>query len=325
MDRILVAEKMDYEEFLEEWKNGKSYIIALTSGSTGQPKEIRLNKDFVERSAERTNRFFSIGCNSRLHSCVSPDFIGGKMMAVRAEIGKCRLTWENPSNEPLKDQDRGEKIDLLSVVPSQMIYILEHLESLPDLGAVIIGGGKIPNELRERIAASGINAYESYGMTETASHIALRKVENQEIPFHTIEGISVECDERKCLKIKFDSGEVFITNDLAEAYSGQEFIIKGRIDNIINSGGKKVSPEEIENKISSLISSPFMIKGETDSKWGERIVLVIEGEKNDFDIEVLHKEIQRLLPRWQVPKQIKIIDKLPRTKNGKLIRFNDVS
>lgn len=310
---------MDFTEFLNEWRNGEDFIIVNTSGSTGTPKTVRLNKKFVKESAQRTINFFSIVAGSRLHSCVSPDFIGGKMMGVRAEIAGANLTWENPSNKPLQNSDKDDKIDLLAVVPSQMEFISEQKDSLPEIRNIIVGGAPIPLKLRKKIVESRLNAYETYGMTETASHIALRKISADNIPFKTLPGITVSTDEEGALKILFDDGKMFQTNDIAEIHTPTEFFIIGRRDNIINTGGKKVNPLEIENKISQFIPSPFLITGFPDDKWGEKIVLIIE-TADYINKDEIKDKCRLILPGWMVPKEIVTVNKLPLTANGKIRR-----
>ena len=311
---------MTFEEFIEEWRNDKDYIIVHTSGSTGDPKEIKLPKNFVRESAERTNGFFGLTRDSHFHSCVSPDFIGGKMMAVRSEMVKGKLTWENPSNQSLKDLSKDDKIDLVAVVPSQMHFILDNKDILPAIQNIIIGGSSIHPDLRSKIAASGLNAYETYGMTETSSHIALRKISSDIVPFHTLPGISVKTDEDNCLVINFDSGEEFITNDIAEIVSDTEFYILGRKDDVIISGGKKLHPSEIESILAEIIHQPFLISGIPDEKWGQKIILRIEGKEDpelNKDIEILLKQ---KVESWKRPKEIIYVEKLPLTPNGKIIR-----
>lgn len=329
---------MTFEEFFSEWRDNRDYIMALSSGSTGNPKTIFLSKKFVIESALRTNNYFGINSNSKLHSCVSPDFIGGKMMAVRAEISGAKLTWEIPSNQPLKDVDSFNPIDLLAVVPSQMLYIIEHQNLLPEIRNIIIGGSSIHPHLKEKIVESGLRSYETYGMTETASHIALRKVSKENIPFHTLPGIEVSVDNESCLKIKFKDGSEFITNDIAEVISSTEFFIKGRRDYILITGGKKINPVEIEEKIVPYIDRPFCISGVPDEKWGEKLVLLIEDpelaernhdnkfiddscktkvSKNSAD---LIKKLKSILKSWMVPKEIIYLPSLPRTSNGKIKR-----
>ena len=315
---------MTYEEFIEEWGNEKNHILAKTSGSTGIPKEISLSKDFVKESALRTITFFNLNERSRLHSCVSPDFIGGKMMAVRATLVNAALTWEEPSNAPIKYLDNNEEIDLLAVVPSQILYILENISHLPKINNIIIGGSKIHPELKSKIAASGLNAYETYGMTETASHIALRKISTEDTLFETLPGITVRKNKNDCLVIHFESGMEITTNDICEIISERKFLIKGRKDNVIISGGKKINPTEIEDKISSLISYPFLIASLPDEKWGEKIILVIECDNTSLQPFSSDKFVG-LLEKWEIPKEIYAVEKLPRTANNKLIRFKDSS
>ena len=308
---------MTFEEFLDEWNNGKDFIVAHTSGSTGSPKEILLSKDFVAQSAQRTNDFFRLTENSHLHSCVSPDFIGGKMMGVRALISGASLTWETPSNQPLAKLDPKYKIDLLAVVPSQMLYILDNRNSLPEIKNVIIGGSSIHPELRKKIAESGINAYETYGMTETASHIALRKVTREEPHFDLLPGIKISTDDEGCLIIGFENGYSVKTNDIAVLVSETQFHIRGRKDLIIISGGRKINPIEVERKISKLISVPYLITSVPDPKWGEKVILLIETAQ---DSPSLMDEIKKILQPWEIPKEIRLVTRLPRTPNGKLQR-----
>ena len=311
---------MTFEEFIREWQSPASEIEAHTSGSTGDPKTIRLDKEFVRASALRTNSFFGINSTSRLHSCVAPDFIGGKMMAVRAVEAGCRLTWEKPSNRPLEALGKEETVDLLAVVPSQMIHILDNLPVMPEIRAVIIGGSAIDPHLRRKIVASGLNAYETYGMTETASHIALRKIADGVEGFSLLPGISVALDNRGCLEIMFDSGERVVTNDLATLLSPTEFRIDGRHDHMILTGGRKVNPFKVEEKLAGLIRFPFVITSEPDEKWGSRVVLKIEAPEGMSGLEDLTEKMKRLLDPWEVPKRTILVERLDYTKNGKLKR-----
>ncbi len=324
---------MTFEDFIDEWNSGGGSIEAFTSGSTGTPKRILLDKEFVRGSARRTISFFGIEKDWHLHSCVAPDFIGGKMMAVRALETGCRLTWEPPSNRPLSMLPQNDTVDLLAVVPSQMLHILEHLDQLPEIRNIIVGGSAINPALRERIAHSGLAAYESYGMTETASHIALRRIGSDDEWFSPLEGIRVMTDDRGCLAIEFESGERIVTNDLADTEDGR-FRIMGRYDHVIVTGGRKVNPFEVEKKISDLIGSPFVISGVDDEKWGKRVILRIErtehsvmdigseetrNDDEDF-IRSLSERMRERLEPWEMPKEIVISDRLERTPNGKIRR-----
>lgn len=310
---------MEYSDFLKEWKNNLPYITVHTSGSTGDPKEIKLDKAFVKESALRTINFFGLTPGSRLHSCVSPDFIGGKMMMVRAEILGCKFTWETPSNKSLTDIGPEEKITLLSVVPSQMIFLLDHPELLSQVETFLIGGSRISQILRKKILDSGVNAYETYGMTETASHIALRKIESEEKPFETLKNIEINKDERGCLEIIFENGTKISTTDICELAGPGKFYILGRADNVINSGGKKINIEFLENRIEELLGFPVRVYGAPDEKWGERIEMEIE-ERNVGRWKEKEALLKENLVSWMVPKAIKTVKKFNLTANGKIKR-----
>lgn len=310
---------MNYDEFIAEWLNSDDSIKVRTSGSTGIPKEILLTKDFVRKSALRTISYFGLDSRSYLHSCISPDYIGGKMMAVRALETGCRFTWEQPSNRPLKDLGKNLEITLLSVVPSQLLHIISHKEELPKMKNILAGGAPVVPSLKKAIIDSGLNVYETYGMTETASHIALKKLSDED-RFHTLKGITVSSDDKGCLNISFDSGENFITKDLAEIFSDTSFRIVGRADFIINTGGKKVNPEDVERRLEPLVGAPFVLISIPDEKWGEKIVMLIESEQGKFSEDKI-KKMKEILQPHEVPKIIKYVTYLARTDNGKINRI----
>lgn len=306
---------MTYEEFLEEWNSESGQIECRSSGSTGTPKTILIPKREMRLSAIRTCSFLNIPEGSHFHSCISPDYIGGKMMAVRAAVMQGTLTWEIPSNRPEIGHGNG-KIDLLAVVPSQMIDIVERKDELPEISTIIIGGGSIPVSLRKKIARSGFNAWETYGMTETSSHIALRKVREEEDWFQTLEGITVTTTSESRLVINIEGWQTFVTNDIAEIRNSREFRIKGRADNVIISGGKKIHAEEVESILESALDCPLMITSKPDEKWGERVVLIIDdGKSEEADAKIM-ATCRRLLRPECVPKEIEH-KKIPLTGNGK--------
>lgn len=304
---------MDYPTFINQWINGTDSIECTTSGSTGTPKVIFLPRREVAASAWRTIRFFRINADSHLHSCISPDFIGGKMMAVRACECGAKLTWETPSNRPLREYRNGP-IDLLAVVPSQMIDILDHSCEIPEIKHIIVGGAPIPPQLRERIAASPLDVWETYGMTETASHIALRKVVAGNIPFQTLPGIRVHTDSESRLIIEIDGWQRILTNDIAEITAPGDFRILGRHDNVIITGGKKVHPEVVENILEAALGMEVLISGEPDLKWGQKVVMSIASETpSDNELTTF---FHALLPPESRPKII-YRREIPKTSNGK--------
>lgn len=330
---------MTYQEFIKEWSDNNPFFTAHTSGSTGIPKEIQISREVAIESAKRTIVYFQINENTRLHSCISPDFIGGKMMAVRAALADANLSWETPSNHPvlITVDNHGNRIvpDFVAVVPSQMLGIIELLNSqslsaeekskIRSNTVFLCGGAPVNDHLAARIIKENLRVFESYGMTETCSHIALRRV--GEDFFTPLDSISVTTDKRQCLVIEVPHLNPIVTNDIALLNTDGSFRILGRYDNVIISGGKKIFPEEIE-KILLPVLSPYdvtdiMASGRKDNLWGEILCIDIECDKvtdNVNIIEICRNLAASLLPSWQRPKQIRIVSRLPRTPNGKLDR-----
>lgn len=312
---------MTYDDLLREWQAASPSMLCHTSGSTGTPKDILIPKEQMLRSAARTNAFFGIDGSSHLYSAISPDFIGGKMMLVRSLEAGCSFGYEPPTNTPLSNY-RGPEISLVSVVPSQMLHILDNLDAIPPVRAFLVGGAPVSNALRQRIADAGINVYESYGMTETSSHIAVRRVGTEPTPFTTLGDITVSSHEG-CLKIHIPGWQDLVTNDLATILSPTTFIVNGRRDNMIISGGIKISPEEIENALSPFIATPFYISSVPHPKWGEAVTLVMLG--NDTVAPLGETELQQIfvrhLPSVKRPKQIVYRPEFEYTASGKIRRI----
>ncbi|MDE5790113.1 MAG: AMP-binding protein [Muribaculaceae bacterium] len=309
-----------YRELKKSWFDSSDSILCHSSGSTGIPKRIYIPKKEMTASALRTCEFFNINASSHLHSCISPDYIGGKMMLIRSIVSGANFTYEPPSSRPLGDiQD--DYIDLVSVVPTQMIHILEHPEIWNSIGNYLIGGAAIHPNIRKNIIDKGIKAFESYGMTETASHIALREVKDGEDWFRTLPGISVFPHTENRLGIRIEGWKDFLTNDIAEINSENSFRILGRADNVINTGGKKVFPESIEQKLNAYLDFSFYITSRQDEKWGESVVLVT----TPWNIENVSEEkifeiCRATLVPWEVPKEIIRVEHFELTGNGKIKR-----
>lgn len=309
---------MTYDDFFTQWRDSSTHIECHTSGSTGKPSTIFLPKEQMRNSALRTISFFNLDATSHLHSCIAPDFIGGKMMGVRADVLKCAFTYETPSNQPLCNC-QSDSLSLVAVVPSQMIYILDNLHTLPNVDNFLIGGSAIPDTLRRRIIDAGINAFESYGMTETSSHIALRKITELSSYFQTLPGISVSLSDNHTLEIEIEGWQKITTNDIARLHESNQFEILGRADNVIISGGKKIHPEEIERKLSAKFDFRFFVTSRPDHKWGQRLILVAEAPESFT--EQIRLDCIELLDKHEIPKEIICKDRLELTNNGKIKRF----
>ncbi|MDE6007209.1 MAG: AMP-binding protein [Muribaculaceae bacterium] len=306
---------MTYEEFIQEWRGETDNVICHTSGSTGEPQTISLPKRELWKSASRTNRFFNLGDRSHYHSCIAADYIGGKMMAVRSEVSGGILTYETPSNRPLKDYSGGP-VDLLAVVPSQMIHILDNEETMPPIRNIIVGGAPIPAGLRKRIAESGLNVWETYGMTETCSHIALRKIDVCTSGFSVLDGIEISKTIDGCLKIRLDGWKEIETHDMVEIAEDGTFEILGRSDSMIITGGKKVNPLTIERALEEEFGCEILVTSEPDEKWGEKIVYLIEDTDLQVNDTAIKEYARREFKEECHPKEIRHM-KLPRTANGK--------
>lgn len=319
---------MTQKEFEKVWRDANDSVICHTSGSTGVPKEIKLSKDFMKESAKRTNAFFNITSDSRLHTCLDFNYIASKMMTVRADIAGCMLTSEIPSSHPLQEISKDEIIDLLSVVPTQMDWIISSDSPWFGIRHILVGGAPIGKMLRRLISLSSYDSWETYGMTETASHIALRKIEDDDRPFVTFEGISVFVNENGCLVIDMPDGERLSTNDLAEVLSPNEFRILGRADNCVISGGIKIIPEELERQLGPFIAFDYCVSSVPDSKWGEKLVIVVDTSKTTLSMDLLKAAIGVRLKQYRkilnlgikAPKEVICLSSLPKAANGKIDR-----
>lgn len=319
---------MTQEEFEKIWHDDSDFVVCHTSGSTGEPKEIKLSKDYMRKSAVRTNKFFGIVSSCRLHTCLDFEYIASKMMTVRADEAKCVLTSEAPTSKPLGSIGQEETVDLLSVVPAQMEWILDNAERWKGIRHILIGGSAIPKMMRRRIALSGFDAWETYGMTETASHIALRKVGEEELPFVALDGISVEVNEEGCLIVNMPDGMRLVTNDVASVESARKFRILGRADNCVISGGIKIMPEDLEQKLGPFIAFDYCISSVPDKKWGEKLVLAVEISEETLDEDLIKDAVGVRLKQYRKildlgvksPKDVVCLKELPRTANGKIDR-----
>lgn len=313
----LIGSTPEAEAFLREWFGPAPTVSAHTSGSTGTPKHIELLKADMRLSAEGTCRRFGIGAESVLGLPLSAGYIAGKMMIVRALASGAKLWVEAPSSEPFAAAPADVVFDLVSVVPAQTDGLLR-------LGSgrvrrALIGGAPVTSADERRVIESGIEAYATYGMTETCSNVALRRFGSE--TYEANDGFSFAVDGRGCLVVKSPvmSFGSLTTNDLVELRGEREFMWLGRADNIINSGGVKVSPEEVERIIGDLMpEGRYYITWRPSQRWGSEVVAVVERGLRPSERE--RAMIDALLPAAARPKAWIEVDSLPRTANGKLRR-----
>lgn len=308
------------QAFIREWFGGGEYIKAHTSGSTGAPKEIRLLKSDMVASANATNAFFGIGKSSVVALPLSAGYIAGKMMIVRSIVAGCKLHIANPGLKPLDGFPEDMRFDLIPIVPGQIDGLLAAPDAAGRVGAVIVGGAPMSAMQEAALAASGIKAYATYGMTETCSHVALRRIGEEDF-FTALPGISFGTDSRGCLVINapgFSFGKI-TTNDCVTLLSPTCFRWLGRADNVINSGGIKVHPEELEQTLAPLLGNrAFFVTSRNSDRWGSEIVLCVEGK--GFNQEAFFARVGEFLPRKLMPKEVVEIESFKRTSSGKIIR-----
>jgi O-succinylbenzoic acid--CoA ligase len=308
--------------FLNEWFSDSDFVLAQTSGSTGEPKSIELPKSILIKSAERTIKYFELKKNDRILLSLPCRYIAGKMMVVRAIVGQLNLIPADPASN--FDFLRNETFDFGAMVPNQVFKILEQSsgkEKLQNIRNLLIGGSAISSALEAQIGKLSNRVVLTYGMTETASHIAIRELSGDRKTdfYQCLSGITVCLNDSECLQIHLpELSEPLQTNDLAELQSKTSFRIRGRADSVIISGGIKYSPEAIEKKLEAAINERFVISSVPDEKLGEKLVLVIEGKT--LQTNHILKKLQELLLPYEKPKSIAFLTQFPETTSGKIKR-----
>ncbi|WP_299103908.1 AMP-binding protein [uncultured Tenacibaculum sp.] len=313
-------------DFLLDWFDEKNYVIVNTSGSTGKPKPMQLRKEFMINSAKATGAFFNLPENTSALLCLSTDYIAGKMMLVRALVLGWKLDVVTTDSNPLKNVTKH--YDFSAMVPMQLQNSLSDLHKVQKL---IVGGGVVSNELIAQIQGIDTAIFATYGMTETVTHIAVKQLnqfivsnEGQVSNYYTLPNVEVSKDKRGCLVINAPkvAEEVIVTNDVVNLISNTSFMWLGRYDNVINSGGVKLHPEKIEEKLSTMISNRFFVTGIPDNRLGEKLVLLIEGVADEsLEIDLKNElENSTVLTKYEVPKEIHFIEAFVETETKKIQR-----
>ena len=326
---------MTLEDFLSEWNNDSDRVLVHTSGSTGKPKPMMVEKKRMLNSARITCDFLGLKPGDSALLCMSLDYIAGKMVVVRSIERHLHLISVSPSGHPLKDIN--EEITFAAMVPMQVyntLQVPEERERLTHIRHLIIGGGAIDASLEKELQAlpGNIAIWSTYGMTETLSHIALRRINGAEASewYQPFDSVKISQTEEGCLVIDAPlvCAETLVTNDIVEIepyiYNKVEknevveklrFRIKGRKDNVICSGGIKIQIEEVEEFLKPHLEKPFMLAKKKDEKFGEIAVLLSE----DKEIKTVEATIRRLLSdhKYWIPREFLHVDHLPLTETGK--------
>ena len=306
-------------EFLQEWFDLSDTVCVHTSGSTGTPKELRVEKRRMMASAMMTVDFLGLQKGDTALLCMPLQYIAGKMVVVRSLVAGLNLLPVTPSGHPLKDLPEAPVF--AAMIPMQVFNALQvpaEQALLKDVRQLIIGGGSIDASLGEALKTFPHAVWSTYGMTETLSHIAMRRLNGPEAsewytPFSGV-NTSLGPDGNLVIHAPAVNPDELPTNDLAKFDAQGRFRILGRRDNIVNTGGVKVQIEQVEDALRPRLPFPFAITSVPDAKFGERIVLLVENARTDDPL--LSQAIAALPPYWR-PKQVFCVPQLPQTGTGK--------
>ena len=303
-------------DFIIAWLDDTDFVKVKTSGSTGKPKKIQLSKKAMVNSAKATAAYFKLGEGTSALLCLPANYIAGKMMLVRAMVMGWNLHVVAPEKDALTQYDND--YDFVAMVPYQVHYSLKDLNKVKK---IIIGGGPVSKELEEALQSVSTEAFGTYGMTETITHVAVRRINGpaRSETFSALPNVKFSQDERDCLVISAPdiSEEKVITNDVVALQSPTSFVWMGRYDNVINSGGVKIFPEKIEEKLSEKIMEPFIVASEKHSELGERVILVIETKSDSIPD---YSKAFEVLSKYERPKKVISLSKFPYTETGKIKR-----
>lgn len=307
------------QETIQSWQEKKSNFEVSTSGSTGSPKKIQLTRNQIEASAKRTNAFFDLKEKSFVLCCISPKFIGGKMVILRALIGDYAVDFCEPNKLDLFETQ--QQYDLASFVPLQLNKLLEMKSTLPSkINQILLGGAGISEKQSSFFKKAHSSIYIGFGMTETVSHIALKKLDEKE--YRCLSGAEVREQNGQLILSDHRLGiQNLRTNDLVVCSSNTTFSWLGRKDFTINSGGIKIQPEAIENELTDFIQGKFFIAGMPDENLGQKCVLILD---NQAEINGSFEEIQQIVEGtfgpYSKPKEM-IRTQIALSETGKILRL----
>jgi o-succinylbenzoate---CoA ligase len=318
-------------EFIRAWFLGQEKFILHTSGSTGDPKSVILLRHQLISSAELSAEALNLRSGEIALVCLDTRYIAGKMMLVRCFVTGMQIVATEPGANPFSNLPATIRPDFAAFVPYQVYHILGSDErySMMAIRNVIIGGAPMSHDAAVALSHFPFSVYVTYGMTETISHIALQRLGQSNTGIFTaLPGVTLSADERGCLVIDAPYlNEKQTTNDLVQMVDAKAFRWLGRLDNVINSGGVKISPESIERALESAFSKinlhhRFVVSSVPDAFLGDKIVLVIESSDIDEPLKkTLFKQMEQTLQSYSRPKKILVLPKFPETNTGKIHRL----
>lgn len=330
--RVAAATPFEAElfSFVREWFGDADRFVFQTSGSTGEPAKITFTRAQLVGSAMRSVETFGLKAGETALVCLDPRYVAGRMMLVRAFVNRMKVAAVEPSSNPLAGMD--EAVDFMAVVPLQLETMLAAglAPRLRKVRTILIGGAPLSPALRRRIVEDlDENAYLTYGMTETLTHVALERITGESGSFVALPRVAVALDERGCIVITCDITGTVVTNDLGELLSEGVFRWLGRYDNIINSGGVKLIPELIEGKVARVfarlnIHNNFFVSGTPHERLGSAVALFVEGVIHEDSRHKLGELLRTGLERHEKPLTVHYLPSFVYTGNGKINRIQSI-
>ncbi len=327
--------------FSRAWLTGQERFILPTSGSTGPPKPITLTREQMAASAQLTGEALGLAPGDRALVCLPVRYIAGRMMLVRGFVLDLALTVVEPSSQPFVGLPSEARFHFTALVPLQLQTILDQPEGqrlLEGMKAILVGGGPVSLALEQRLQGIRSPVYHTYGMTETVTHVALRRLNGPQASpaFRPLPGVELGVDERGCLTVRgpMTRGRLLHTNDRVELRPDGSFLWLGRVDNVINSGGVKVPVEVVERaveevllaldrelRLGTLASRRFLVAGLPDPRLGQAVTLILEGPPLSPEVtQALLEALTARLPRYHAPRTVRTLPRFPETATGKIQR-----
>ena len=311
-------------DFMMDWISDDDTVLVTTSGATGPPKRLFLKKEHMRNSAKATGALLGLQEGDSALLCLPAEYVAGKMMLARAMVLGLDLDYAEPASDPL--WSTLDSYDFSAMVPMQLQRSLKKLDRF---GTLLVGGAPVSDELRKALQDSKTRIFETYGMTETCTHVALKALNpaasklqgTSDTSFKAMPGVTFSIDERGCLVVTAPDYTDYpiTTNDMVELLNEGEFVWLGRYDNLVNSGGVKLIPESIEAKVKTVFDGTFILGGIPDERLGQSLVMVVEAKEVPGDLK---ERLENLKPlgKYEVPKRIFALEEFPRTQNGKIKR-----
>ncbi len=309
----------EFAQVIIDWNDDKDYMTAQTSGSTGIPKTIKLSKKAMIESAMKTAQYFNLRKGTHALAALPYSFIAGKMMVIRALVLNWNFHLVPPKSNPLSDLE--DELDFVAMTPHQLSTVLnQNAWKLGMVKQLLLGGAPVSQALMNQIQRLDTEIYLGYGMTETITHIAVKRINGQsENAFSALDGVTFTQSDSGTLTIHANHlDEAVHTTDVVKLIKPNQFEWLGRADNVINSGGIKIHPEILEQKINKLFDTAIIIGSRPSEVYGDEVILLIEGTAGNKD-EIM-ETLSQYLSKLELPKAIFYIPSFNYTKTGKVRR-----